>query len=283
MATELNIEVLHDDCACQIDINDNTGFYPDVATGFLTDNAARLPDYFKLSDGYLFNLILDARYNGDDKIYNASEPIVNIIPSIETGTPNPTYEELLLDRGYSLSKDGSFTIKRLFVISKYFYEQFILENVVTTTKTIIYYDEEVNTFFRVEAGGELVPLCLVELAKTFDQDVHFGLETSYKVFSICNLKKCFYLLQKELIDDYLGLGFKSSKNSDCKSGNCFDYYEQDNYWKADFIHNLLHVVQYLLECNMHREALRYLESISICNTFCREVGLRAGGSGCGCN
>lgn len=270
---KLETVVSFNNCDCNITVTDNTGFQPTLEEGFIQEGSS-LPsiDDFHISDGYLFNVLVKASYNGTNTIVNTDESIYNI-PS---GEVDPVYSNNYPSKRYDLDGDGMFYLKRLFIVSRSFYES--MDPLVLEDKVIVFYDEDELKFFKVESSVE-EEIQLVDLAMSFTS-TYFGAFSSHKLFSTCFLKKCYYLLQKDILNESLGLNPpKAKKIGRCNTGNCPD--ESDLVSKRDFIHHTLHVLNYLIDCNYFNDALRLLESLNSCSFICKEVGVRAG-KDCGC-
>src|SRR5690606_29402034 len=136
-------------------------------------------DDFHLSDGYLFNVLLRSAYNGKNTIVNKEEAIFSIDPN----DVDPVYENNFPTKQYNLEGDGTFYLKRLFVVSRNFYES--LNPSLLTGKTIVFYDEDELKFYKVVSGSE-EEIQLSDLAFEFTSS-YLGAFTSHKLFSICFL------------------------------------------------------------------------------------------------
>src|SRR5690606_219947 len=131
----LKTAVGFDNCECTITVTDSTGFQPVEPEGFVEEGQPLITiDDFHLSDGYLFNVLLRSAYNGKNTIVNKEEAIFSIDPN----DVDPVYENNFPTKQYNLEGDGTFYLKRLFVVSRNFYES--LNPSLLTGKTIVFYD-----------------------------------------------------------------------------------------------------------------------------------------------
>ena len=268
----LKTAVGFDNCECTVTVTDSTNFQPTDAEGFVQEGSA-LPtiDDFHISDGYLFNVLLKTSYSGKNSIINKDEYIYNI-PSSDV---DPVYEENFPTKQYSLEGDGTFYLKRMFVVSRTFYES--LSPSLLTGKTVVFYDDSDLKFYKVVSGVE-EEIQLVDLAAEFTSS-YFGAFTSHKLFSICFLKRCYYLLQRRVLNNSLGINPPNKRNRKCFTGDCES--DEELISKRDFIHNTIHVLDYLIDCGYYDDAQRLLESLNTCGFICRDVGISTNND-CGC-
>lgn len=263
-----------DDCNCAVTVQDMTGFQVDNPDGFFPSD--QRPPYntvdFKISDGYLFNVILKYKYNGSVEIVNLNEPILNI----NDADTDPVYQENFQVMQYSLPQDGTYVIKRLFIVSRAYYE---LISSIAPDKTLVFYDEDEMKFYQSTGiGGVETEIDLLDLAIEFNSN-YVGAHTSHKLFSTCYLKQCHFKLQREFLNDRLGLNLDSKKSKrKCLIGCDDDEVSAEN---RDFIHTTLHVLDYLIGCGYFDDAQRLLESLNKCGSICNQVGVRNTGCGCG--
>lgn len=90
-------------------------------------------------------------------------------------------------------------------------------------------------------------------------------------FSICNLKKCYINLCKQIFD--------SGAFQKCSSKNKLDC---DLTFRRDMVLMAIHVIEYLVEFSQFAEAQRLLERISSCNGLCANIPNTKLKHGCGC-
>ena len=268
----LKTAVGFDNCECTITVTDSTGFQPTTPEGFIAEGQA-LPTIndFHISNGYLFNVLLKSTYNGKNIVVNKEEAIVNI----DSGDVNPIYEENFPTKQYNLEGDGTFYLKRLFIVSRDFYES--LSPSSLTNKTVVFYDEDLLKFYKIVNNNE-EEIQLADLAFEFTSS-YLGAFTSHKLFSICFLKRCYYLLQRQILNNGLGLNPPNKRTKKCLTGDCESSEELIS--KRDFIHNTIHVLDYLIGCGYYNDAQRLLESLNTCGFICRDVGISTNND-CGC-
>lgn len=268
----LKTAVGFDNCECTITVTDSTGFQPVEPEGFVEEGQPLITiNDFRLSDGYLFNVLLRSAYNGKNTIVNKEEAIFSIDPN----DVDPVYENNFPTKQYNLEGDGTFYLKRLFVVSRNFYES--LNPSLLTGKTVVFYDEDELKFYKVVAGEE-EEIQLSDLAFEFTSS-YLGAFTSHKLFSICFLKRCYYLLQRQILNNSLGLNPPKNRTKKCLTGDCESSDEFIS--KRDFIHNTIHVLDYLIGCGYYNDAQRLLESLNTCGFICRDVGISTNND-CGC-
>src|SRR5215217_1471132 len=120
-----------------LSIQDTTGF--GGSEGFFLESSSPTGEgNYKLSNGYFVNLVVYHRYNTNSVIVNPND-----LPYyIESADVSTTYANNFSTYNYTLAKDGVYSFKRIFVISKAYY----LANINTITKEIVYYDPDLNKF-----------------------------------------------------------------------------------------------------------------------------------------
>lgn len=269
---QLTISVDYNDCDCNVIITDPTNFVDINVDGFLRENQTpNGPGQFRISDGYMFNVLINTKYNGKSEIINSNELIYNIPSSLV----QPVYQDNFPPTSYSLTTDGSILVRRFFIMSKTFYDN--SPSSWFAGKTVVYYDGSTSKFYKV-VGGSPVEISLLDLALEYNSS-YTGSYYSFKIFSICYIRKCYTLLAKQIVDGSLGTN-EYPKKSKCRTGNCNEY-EEDLLSKRDFLHDVLHVLQYLIDCNYFGDAQRLLESLNTCGFICKDVGLRTNND-CGC-
>lgn len=242
---------------CVLTIKDTSGFRSDSnPDGFLRpEDVVTTVNDFKLTDGYFVNVILYNKYVGEPYVMNAKESITKIV-DVQT-----EYQENFTDRTYHLEKDGVYTVKRLFVISKEYY----LTNIgspLFTGKEVIYFDEEDYYYYRVTTNG-LEKLTAVQLGLEFSS-INVGLLNTYKFVSTCNLNRCNYLLQKKFIET----------RSECDTSSSISK-------ERDLIFMTLMVIAYLKDAGQLSEVQKLIESIDVCGLVCRKLSSKE--NDCGCN
>lgn len=273
---KLESNIGFDGCECTVTQQDATNFKTERDDGFYEESVSIPYDGvdFHISDGYLFTVILRSKYNGEVELVNKNE----LIRNIPTSEVDPVYEKNFPVVKYTLPQDGLFTIKRLFVVSMDYFNNMLDEDVYDQDKVLVYYDEDRESFFKVEQGLE-VEIDLVDLAVEFDNN-YLGSYVSHKIFSTCYLKQCNFKLHREYLNSRLGLNVlgKKAPKRKCLVGCEDDDSLAEN---RDFIHTTMHVLDYLIGCSFFDDALRLLESLGKCGSICKQFGVQNTGCGCG--
>lgn len=95
------------------------------------------------------------------------------------------------------------------------------------------------------------------------------IKNSKSTFCLCKLRECFYLICKNLLQEYPE---KCPENS----------YNQLQYYR-DIIWMTINVIKYLLEKEQFYEAQRILEEITQCGSICNNIQTVKKSSNCGCS
>ena len=168
---------------CILSVKDTTGF--GGAEGFLTQSSSpTLEGNYKLTDGYFINAVMFHKYNTDIQYTNQTDEMEHIL----SNDVKPVYADNFVTTNYKLPADGVYTFKRIFVISKEYYNA----NYPEITKAVIYYDSDEDKFFTIE-GGEPVEITKAEVVNNVDTS-YTGSSITYKFVSTCNLKRSRSLL-----------------------------------------------------------------------------------------
>jgi len=237
---------------CILSIQDTTGF--GGANGFVIESGTpTLEGDYKLSNGVFIDTVIYNPYNRDTQILNPLEEVI----SLTTSEVKPVYADNFETKYYTLAKDGVYTFKRAFVITKAYY----LANIGNITKTAYYYDPE--TGFYYNSANEVVEL--KDLVLLMGNDTT-GSITSYKFISTCYLNKCLFKLQTEIL----------SKGLEACNGKGDIYKKQ-----RDYIVMTLNVINYLKEDGHLNEVQKVIESSNSCGLICKQINGN-NGSDCGC-
>ena len=133
----------------------------------------------------------------------------------------------------------------------------------------IYYSNGNNIY--KYSNGQSVTIELSELEKVEDKPYNNISDCLSNYFSICNLKKCYINLCKQI--------FESGAFQKCSSKNKLDC---DLTFRRDMVLMTIHVIEYLVEFSQFAEAQRLLERISSCNGLCDNIPNIKINHGCGC-
>lgn len=250
--TKLKIDITFNS-SCMLAVKDVTGFEEE---GFLPEDAEPILGSYKLSDGYFLNAVIYNRYNCNSTIVNSGENLTYFKPE----DVDPVYTNNFTQDIYHLKKDGVYTFKRLFIISKAYY----LANIDSFTNTVIYFDPEESKFIKVGSPDNTV-LTLKEVVSQININTT-GLVTVYKFISTCYLNKCLYLLQSQILEKGL---------DSCNTGS--DTYKK----QRDYILMTLNVIDYLKQDGHLTEVQRVIESSNSCGLICKEIGDNSN-TDCGC-
>lgn len=244
--------VLGDDCALKT--QDITGFTTDNATGFYPESTVTVPkDSYKITQGYFKTVVLYNKYGLSPIIVNPNEPFVQKI------TVDPDYQTNFPPTTYDLSQDGVFTIKRIFVISKTFYDA------ESTTGRfdgrVIFYSDGTRIFKVID--GVAVETTVLDFAYTTDLIV--GMITNLKIVSTCFINECYLNIINALIKGGLEV---------CSTDSSKGLKKQ-----RDYLYMVLEAIKYYKEKNDTSEIQRIIESTNTCGGICKELST----NDCGCN
>lgn len=253
--TKLKIDITFNS-SCQLSATDITGFKSGSNTdGFILENATPSAEGdYKISNGYFINAIFYHQYIGSATLLDSNEPYEHIT----TGNVSPTYSNNFLTKNYTLKKDGVYSFKRVFIISKAFY----LANIISITKDVIYYDPVEDDFVSVVDG--VTTVINKKSAINAISAETTGSIIAYKFISTCYLNKCRYLLESAGLNRGL------------------DYCGDDQYKaQRDYILMTINVIRYLKEAGHLTEVQKVIELSNCCGLICKEIG-DANDNDCGC-
>lgn len=248
--------------SCILSLTDTTGFKSvSNLDGFVAEDGT-YDDFndYKVSDGYFINLLIYHKYYGDPKLLNPNDLYFHI-NSIDV---KPVYADNFSTNNYTLTKDGVYTFKRVFVITKQFYED-NLDTGRFDDKEVIYYDPDLGAFYEVTEGTP-DEITITDVANKFSNK-HAGSVAQYKFVSTCYLNKCLYLIQKSIIDANMAACASEFK---------------DLLTKRDLIHMTLQVIKYLKDDGHLDEVQRVIEGLDTCGMICESIS-KKNNTDCGCN
>ena len=116
-------------------------------------------------------------------------------------------------------------------------------------------------------GTVLKPVDINEILEC-NVDITNMYKDSIYTFSLCNIKKCFYKVSRDLL-----LRFCNDK---CQRS-------QESIFNRDVLWMIINTITYLVEKGAFFEAQRILESISGCSSICETMNKSDKPNGCGCN
>lgn len=255
--TKLKIDI-NFNSSCILTVKDTTGYGGDGFTD-LTLIPLEIPaepstPNYSMTNGYFINAILYHRYNGAPQLINTNEQ-----PLLITN-PAEVYANNFTAKSYTLKKDGVYSFRRLFIISKDYY----LANSESITTKVFYYDATTTKYFKVDSKVTTE----VELYDVVNETnlTTTGAVVSYKFISTCYLNRCLYLLQNKVLN---------SGYSECNS-------EADIYRKQrDYILMTLNVIKYLKEDGHLTEVQKTIELSDSCGMICKQIGKQTNND-CGC-
>ena len=167
--------------------------------------------------------------------------------------------------------DGWFKVTYIVVPTETWFQQIrtINPNIFRQYSGGLYYSDG-NSIYRDSGVGpaEVTIDEIINLDSTIGTSIS---KCSEDYFSICNLKKCYINLCKQI--------FESGAFQKCSSKNKIDC---DLTFKRDMLLMAISVIEYLIEFNQFAKAQEILERISSCNGLCsnfQNIKLR---HGCGC-
>lgn len=245
---------------CGLSITDTSGFYDSVTNpnGFLPEANTDpiVADTYKISNGYFFNLILYNKYNADAVLTNPTELLMKVV------TVDPIYANNFPAQVYTLTQDGSYTIKRFFLISDVFYNANVGSGLFTG-KNVFYTDG--TTVYNVISD---VPVPTTFLEFLSDDLTNFtGLTLNTSFISTCFINKCYSKMMSLLLAS--------------DSGAC-DNSMTDVVNMRDFLYMTLETIKYLKEFNNITQIQKLLEATNICGGLCTSIA-NVTSSNCGCN
>ncbi len=253
------------DTGCILSAADITGFKSsENLEGFTPEGSALdTVDDYHISDGYFLDALLFEAFDSTITLVNSFN-----VDSILTGDVSSTYINNFPSTFYQTNRDGIFYFKRLFVISKVFYDANKASGRFDN-KTVIYYSPLDNKLYTVLNNSQ-IEVTLESAAKAYTYTgtkPTTGAYYSTKFVSTCFLNKCFYLLQKKVIDTAFGICTKKGDNLIAE---------------RDFISMTINVIKYLKDAGYLTEISRILETVNTCGAICRAVGVETK-QDCGCN
>lgn len=246
---------------CILSITDTTGFKSENINGFLATGSPNQQDEYHITDGYFVNAIFYNKYVGEPLFINKSTSLYEVTIPVE-----PVYEDNFNTDYYTLNKDGEYTIKRIFIISKEYYDNMVFINPsFFGSKIVFYYDKIENLFYEI-VDDFPVETKLEDIITRYSNSNTGGFMTQ-RFVSTCLLNKCLYLLQKEILNSNLSF--------------CSDKVPNGLISKRDFVYMLLQVIKYLQESGYNREVQRLIEGTNTCGLVCKDIQVKTNND-CGC-
>jgi len=245
---------------CGLTITDISGFFDNSTNpnGFLpeTNTDPVAVDTYKISNGYFFNVLLYNVYNQQPLVLNPTEA-----PYHSDGT-QVSYADNFTPILYNLAKDGSYTVKRFFLISKEFYDANKTGSLFTG-KEVFYIDGAV--IYHVISGSP-VPLTIAEFLSE-DLTTMTGMQVSSSFISTCYVNTCYSKVMSLILAN--------------DPANCSVDITQ-LITIRDYLYMTLEVIKYLKEFNNITQIQKLLETTNLCGTVCTSVA-NVTSSNCGCN
>lgn len=234
----------------EIIVANTTGFAPTNADGFLQSSVvidmadATLAKKFKLSEVYLFNVLLYNAYNKTPVVLNVVNNNIELPIQITDDASFATESQ----KTYIADKDGFYTVAQLIALNKDFYEANKTSLRFTGTDYIVYDPDEIKLYHA--KNGVYTSLSIIEL---LDEDltvVDYMRSYVYK-FSYINLKNCYITNTGEYLDVVL---------KGCPIGN--------EYIEYHLIYCTIEVIKYQIELCNFSSAQKYIEWIDGCAGVC---------------
>lgn len=265
--TKLNYTVALDDY-CNLTVTDTSGYYDSVnnPNGFLPETNTDTPAFglYKLSQGYFLNVLLYNKYNVAPIITNSTEEFYHVPSSVSS-----TYANNFTPTIYALSADGTFTLKRIFIISDTYYAS-VVNSGIFAGHDIYYTDGTVISFV---TSGVPAPVSIsVFLNANTSNATVMELDTAF--ISTCKLNACYYKLMNIILDS--------------KMFNCDDPALAKLVQSKDLIYMTLESIKYMQESNSITQIQKLIEAVDSCCSICSTKLVTQGSSsrgttgGCGC-
>jgi hypothetical protein len=264
--TKLKYTLAIDD-SCNLTVTDTSGYYDAGTnpTGFLTESNTDSPQFnvYKLSSGYFLNILLYNKFNVAPIIANATEGF-----SAVTQPADATYSDNFTPTIYNLTNDGTYTLKRFFIISEDYYNSVVGTGVFNGH--VVYYTD--GTAISVITDGDPVTVTIAAfLAASMTNATVLETDTSF--ISTCKLNACYFKLMSILLDANI---------NDCPSTG------QDKIVQSkDLIYMTLESIKYLQESNSLTQIQKLIEAVDGCCSICSTKPVitsssTTGKGGCGC-
>lgn len=248
--TKLNFTVAVS-TASVLTVTEATGYY-DAGTnpnGFLleSDSSSVAFGVYKLSYGYFLNVLTYNKYNQAPIIQNTTEAFYKVPSPIST-----TYNENFTATNYTLPVDGTYTLKRIFIISDAFYAAHSSSDLFVG-KTIYYTDG--STIFKVVSS---VPVA-VALKDFILADLTSATAISKDITFITNyyLSNCYFKVMATLLD------------MDVEGCDTALYDELTK--TKDIIYMTLETIKYLKEVNNITQIQKLIEAVENCCGVCSSL------------
>lgn len=263
--TKLKYTTTLDD-SCNLTVTDTSGFYDagTNVTGFLPESDSGSPTFgvYKLSQGYFINVLLYNKYNTSPIVSNSTENFSIV------GLPiDATYANNFTPTIYNLTNDGTYTLKRFFIISDVYYNA-VHTTGVFNSKDVYYTDGTTITYI---SGSTPTPVTLAVFLASNLQNATL-LETDLSFISTCKLNACYFKLMNIILDVNL---------NDCPGADYAKLIQS-----KDMIYMTLESIKYMQENNSITQIQKLIEAVdsccSICSTSLPKPSWSSGKGGCGC-
>jgi hypothetical protein len=258
--TALTISVTLDD-VCNLTVTDTTGFYDPSTnvTGFLPEDNTDDVTFgvYKLSYGYFINVLLYNGYNVAPSILNTNETF-----SKAPNVVDSTYANNFTPSIYSLINDGTFTLKRYFIISDVFYGD-QSGGSLFDSKTVFYTDG--TTIFQVVSGTPTPITVSNFIVQSFANATVVEVDSLF--ISTCHINSCYYKLMSSILDSNLTA--------------CYDKSYSNIVADRDLLYMTLEVIKYLQDFNNLTQIQKLIETVDGCCDICTTLTPSENG-GCGC-
>lgn len=262
--TGLKVTLAIDDL-CNLTVTENSGYY-DVdtnPTGFLPESNIDAPTFgvYKLSQGYFINILLYNKYNTSPIVTNATEGFYTV-----TQPSSSTYANNFTPTVYALTSDGTYTLKRYFIMSDVYYNAVVGTSVFTGHD--VYYTDG-TSIYQVISGTPTIITVAIFLSANLANATVVDVDTSF--ISTCELNACYFKLMTTLLNTTLG---------SCPTAQTVKYTQA-----KDLIYMTLESIKYLQDNNAITQIQKLIEAVDGCCSICSSLALQAGSytsGGCGC-
>lgn len=245
--TKLNYTITLDD-NCNLTVTDTSGYYDVDANpnGFLLEGDTDSPVFntYKLSQGYFINVLLYNKFNVAPLIVNSSEGFASVTqPSADT------YSDNFTPTVYNLTNDGTYTLKRFFIISDVYYAAVVDTGVFNSHD--IYYTDGTTIMQVIDSTPNAVTVATFLAANLTNATV---LELNTAFISTCKLNACYFKLMNVILDNAMN--------------GCLDQAQNKLVESRDLIYMTLESIKYLQENNSITQIQKLIEAVDGCCSIC---------------
>lgn len=292
--TKLQFSILQT-TGCAVEIEDVTPVYNGTTSfGFLPkeDVSSHIHHIYKKSQGYFFNLLYWNKY--DPATNTCISNLLTTSPLFEDGS------DTLTKKTTSFSRDAFYTMYRLFILKKSFFETV---KALYLGCNVVVYDESLDTL-QIGTWTSSTTLTytnvtnITDIVNFFEGDVYTtGCAIKQDFVSICYLQRCYEGLSLKITQSLLhpclsGTSIPGRSLMGLKSTDCGDLYKNPDLFKRDFLLMLITTIKGLIGDCEYVQAEKILEEVigTDLNSACAQFAYLCGDtqftnqiySGCGC-